>query len=142
MTVLKRCFIRQLPAQDDHFWVVPRIVILYRFDCTYLIWAFSISTVWCFVTLLAGQWDHRVTFQDWLVSFYIWIKLPINFVILVFFIFDWLISLIVLYYIFLYLYFFIFSFSYRFNFIYIYLYLDVLWMWIYATKRSLNVGRP
>ena len=28
-----RFFIRRPPFQDDHFWVVPRVVVLYRFDC-------------------------------------------------------------------------------------------------------------
>ena len=26
-------FIRRPPVQDDNFWVVPRVVVLYRFDC-------------------------------------------------------------------------------------------------------------
>ena len=30
--VLWRCFIKQPPVQDDHFWVVPRVIVLYRFD--------------------------------------------------------------------------------------------------------------
>ena len=34
VAVLWRCFIRQRPAQDDHFWVVPKVVMLYRFDCS------------------------------------------------------------------------------------------------------------
>ena len=29
---LWRCFIRQPLAQDDHFWVVPRVVVWYRLD--------------------------------------------------------------------------------------------------------------
>ena len=29
VVVLERCFVRQPPAQDDHFWVVPRVVVLY-----------------------------------------------------------------------------------------------------------------
>ena len=26
-------FIRRPPVQDDNFWVLPRVVVLYRFDC-------------------------------------------------------------------------------------------------------------
>ena len=32
VVILWRCFIRQPPAQDDHFCMVARVVILYRFD--------------------------------------------------------------------------------------------------------------
>ena len=28
-----RYFIRRPPVQDDHFWVVPRVVVLNKFDC-------------------------------------------------------------------------------------------------------------
>ena len=31
-----RFFIRRPPFQDDHFWLVPRVVVLYRFDCILL----------------------------------------------------------------------------------------------------------
>ena len=33
MVVLQRCFIRWPALHDDHFWLVPRVVVLYRFDC-------------------------------------------------------------------------------------------------------------
>ena len=33
MAALWRCFTRQPPAQGDYFWVVPRVVVLYKFDC-------------------------------------------------------------------------------------------------------------
>ena len=33
VVVLWRCFMRWAPVQEDHFWVVPRVVVLYRFDC-------------------------------------------------------------------------------------------------------------
>ena len=29
-----RFFIWRPPFQDNHFWVVPRVVVLYRFDCS------------------------------------------------------------------------------------------------------------
>ena len=28
-----RFFIRRPPFQDDHFWMIPKVVVLYRFDC-------------------------------------------------------------------------------------------------------------
>ena len=31
---LLKCFIRWQLVQDNHFWVVSRVVVLYRFDCT------------------------------------------------------------------------------------------------------------
>ena len=31
--MLQRCFIRLPPTQDDLFCMVPRMVVLYRFDC-------------------------------------------------------------------------------------------------------------
>ena len=31
--ILWRCFIRQPLVQDNHFWVVSRVVVLYSFDC-------------------------------------------------------------------------------------------------------------
>ena len=31
VAVLQTCFIRRPPAQEDHFWVVPRVVAVYRF---------------------------------------------------------------------------------------------------------------
>ena len=36
-----RCFIRRPPVQDDHFWVVRRVVLLYRFD--FIQWYFVLS---------------------------------------------------------------------------------------------------
>ena len=33
MVVLWRCFKRLSSVLDDHFWVVPRVFVLYRFDC-------------------------------------------------------------------------------------------------------------
>ena len=33
VVVLWRCFSGQLPVQNNHFRVVPRVVVLYRFDC-------------------------------------------------------------------------------------------------------------
>ena len=33
VVILWRCFIRQPPVQDNQFWVVPRVAVLYRFDC-------------------------------------------------------------------------------------------------------------
>ena len=41
MIILWRCFIRRPPVQDDHFWVVPRVVVLYRFDCNWSFFWFS-----------------------------------------------------------------------------------------------------
>ena len=28
-------FIRRPPVQHDHFWMVPRVVVFYRFDCIF-----------------------------------------------------------------------------------------------------------
>ena len=33
-----RFFIRRPPFQDDHFWVVLKVVVLYRFDCSKVEW--------------------------------------------------------------------------------------------------------
>ena len=32
MVILRRCFVRFPPVQDNHFWTVPRVIVLYRFD--------------------------------------------------------------------------------------------------------------
>ena len=45
-----RFFIRRPPFQDDHFWVVPRVVILYRFDCR--------SYAWCSEYILSVEENH------------------------------------------------------------------------------------
>ena len=34
MVVLQRCFIRRTPFPKNHFWVVSRVVVLYRFNCS------------------------------------------------------------------------------------------------------------
>ena len=31
-----KVFYKTTTCPDDHFWVVPKVVILYRFDCTYI----------------------------------------------------------------------------------------------------------
>ena len=36
VVVLSTCFIRRPPAQDYHSWMVPIVVVLYRFDCNHI----------------------------------------------------------------------------------------------------------
>ena len=46
VVVWYRFFIRWPPFQDDHFWVVPRVVILYSFDCMLKTWSLMGPSLW------------------------------------------------------------------------------------------------
>ena len=48
--LVKGCFIKvfckTIPVQNDHFWVVPRVIVLCRFDCTaWICWIKYISAM-------------------------------------------------------------------------------------------------
>ena len=43
-TGVSGCFIRWPPVQDDHFWVVPKMVVLYRSDCIKYLIKWSLCT--------------------------------------------------------------------------------------------------
>ena len=70
-----RCFIRQPSAQNDHFWVVPRVVVLCRLDCIYYInWPNFIARLCFFLKLFSKICSlfHAWTFDD--VCHEIWIS--------------------------------------------------------------------
>ena len=58
-----RSFVRKPPVQDNHFWVVPRVVVLYKFNCKYanFIVAFFFFIPWirsCWMVLFVWTRDY------------------------------------------------------------------------------------